>query len=72
MLKIRRTVLTKHGRPPVAGSIELLAPHYKEGMEEIYKDMRKVMRLLEPEPIAVHLLGDSDTAEECMYLGMHA
>ena len=69
---IRRTVLTKHGRPPVAGSIDLLGPLYKEAMEEIYKELGKVMRLVKPDPIGLDLLGDRDFAEECMYVGMHA
>ena len=71
-MHIRRKVLERHQRSPLPGSVVLLAPHYREGMEEIHDDMRKVFRLVEPDPIPDDALGCSAVAKECMYVGMHA
>ena len=35
-----------HDRSPVPGSVTLLAPHYREGMELIYEGVRQVRRQL--------------------------
>ena len=73
ILHIRRKVLEqKHRAPPVPGKVVLLAPHYKDGMELIHKDMRKVLRYYLPEPLPADALGSSAVEEECMYVGMHA
>ena len=73
ILHIRRKVLEqKHRPPPVPGKVVLLAPHYKDGMELIHKDMRKVLRYYLPDPLPADALGSSAVAEECMYVGMHA
>ena len=68
---IRRTTLENHGISPVAGEIVLLGSLFKEAMELIYQELRKVMRLVKPEPIKLDF-GDRVFAEECMYVGMHA
>ena len=72
ILHIRRTVLKKYNRSPVPGSVTLLAPYYREGMELIYIDMRKVLRYLLPDQMPADALGSSKVEEECMYVGMHA
>ena len=71
-MHIRRMVLERYNRSPVPGSVVLLAPHYRDGMELIYKDMRKVLRFYLPDPLPADALGSSAVAEECMYVGMHA
>ena len=72
ILHIRRKVLARHQRSPRPGSVVLLAPHYRDGMELIYNDMRKVLRFVVPDPILADALGCSAVAKECMYVGMHA
>ena len=67
----RRTVLEQNHRPPpVPGTVQLLAPHYRDGMEQIYRQMRKVIRFVEPPPIAAEDLGSADFAQECMYVSV--
>ena len=56
--------LERHDRSPVPGSVVLLAPHYRDGMELIYSDMRKVLRFVEPDPISADALGSSAVAED--------
>ena len=46
ILHIRLAVLAIHDRSPVPGSVTLLAPHYREGMELIYEGVRQVRRQL--------------------------
>ena len=43
ILNIRRQVLTEQNRSLGSGSITLLAPHYKEGMEKMYASLRRVV-----------------------------
>ena len=62
-MDIRRRVLEKHGRSPVPGSVTLLGKHYREGMDLIHNDMRKVLRKVVPEPIAAESLGGGSLAE---------
>ena len=49
ILNIRRAVLTGQNRSPVPGSITLLAPHYKEGMERMYASLRRVVGYVQPD-----------------------
>ena len=73
MLATRRTVFEQHDRPPpVPGRFALLAPHYRDGMDLTHSQMRKVIRFVEPVPIAAEDLGSADLAQECMHVGMHA
>ena len=73
MQAIRRTVFEQNHRPPpVPGRVQLLAPHYRDGMEQIHRQMRKVLRFVKPPEIAAEDLGSADFAQECMYVGMHA
>ena len=63
ILDIRRRVLEKHGRSPVPGSVTLLAPYYKEGMDEIHADMRRISRYVVPDPMPEEALGSADMAK---------
>ena len=64
VLDIRRRVLAQHDRSPVPGSVTLLGKHYREGMDLIHDDMRKVLRFVEPDPISAEDLGSSAVAED--------
>ena len=63
---IRRKVLEQHNRSLVPGSVVLLAPHYRDGMESIYTDMSKVLRRVVPDPIPADALGSSALAEDTL------
>ena len=64
ILHIRRMVLERHDRSPVPGSVVLLAPHYREGMDLIYEDMRKALRFVVPDPMRADALGSSAGPED--------
>ena len=51
ILRIRREVFERFNRSPVPGSVTLLAPHYKDGVEKMYLDMAAVIRYVRPAPI---------------------
>ena len=51
VLKIRRAVFERYNRSPVPGSVTLLAPHYKEGVDKMHSDMAEVIRFVSPSPI---------------------
>ena len=59
-MDIRRRVLARHDRSPVPGSVTLLAPWYKEGVELMYTDMRKVTRYVASDPMPQEVLADLD------------
>ena len=44
----------------------MLGKHYREGMDLIYDDMRKVHRFVEPDPISAEDLGSSAVAEDTL------
>jgi hypothetical protein len=50
ILGIRRALFMQYDRSPVPGSIMLLAPHYKQGLEGMYSDLALVTRLVTPGP----------------------
>ena len=62
-MRIRRKVFARHDRSPIPGSVSLLAPHYREGMEMVYTDMRKVIRFVQPDPMPAAAIGSSDMAQ---------
>ena len=41
----------------------MLAPYYKEGLELVYGDMRKIVRLVVPDPIPDAAIGSADVAQ---------
>ena len=63
-MAIRRAVFTRHNRSPEPGSITLLAPHNKEGMERMYSDLARAMRLVKPDPMAAEARGSDELAKE--------
>ena len=64
ILGIRRKTMARHGRRPVPGLVTLLAPHYRQGMEMLYQDMSKVIRLVQPDMIPANSIGSSAMAQE--------
>ena len=51
ILELRRATLTQHDRSPVPGKVTLMAPHYKQGVEKLYADIKAVARLVKPAPL---------------------
>ena len=49
---------------PEPGSITLLAPRYKEGMERMYSDLARVTRFVKPDPMGAEALGSDELAKE--------
>ena len=41
----------------------MLGPHYREGMEMVHTDMRKVIRFVQPDPMRAAAVGSSDVAQ---------
>ena len=64
ILGIRRAVCTLHNRSPVPGSITLLAPHYKQGMERMYSDLARATRFVKPEPTDAEDIGSAEVAKQ--------
>jgi hypothetical protein len=64
ILGIRRAVFAQHNRPLVPGSITLLAPHYKEGMERMYSDLARVTRFVKPDSMDAEAIGSAEVAEQ--------
>ena len=64
ILELRRATLSQHNRSPVPGSVTLLAPHYKHGMDKMYADIRAVARFVQPDPITGFGVLDSTFAND--------
>ncbi len=64
VLELRRATLQQFNRSPVSGSITLLAPHYKEGMEKMYADIKRVARYVVPDQITAAGIGDQAVADD--------
>lgn len=42
----------------------MLAPHYTDGLEIMYRDLKQVTRFVQPDPMPAEALGSTEVAKE--------
>ena len=56
-MAILRAVFRQHNRSPEPGSITLLAPHHKDGMDKMHFDLQRATRFVTFAPLGAEILG---------------